>query len=844
MALKVLSDLQTILKEIDGIQENSKYLLENTYFLPSGKVLCLPRKNGVSRFPYGEDGFTLWAYSSGNISINESTFYSVLPSDEGKEPYLAFFAGEKNGDKFTPISILGNARNPLEGDNIKRFVVYSKDSVYYISKTTDCIYSARVVVSKDKKVFFTLSALNNSKNKKDIYLSSYINCLFKYGCGESMETKWFKKCTYQNDRFVFESPEDIDRTTHIDNYGYINREFVKGSPIKSYNTTSKNIYTGARDNQLINSTALRSGTFEKEKHVTHFTDTAVMGDINHYQIEAGESIHINYVLASAHDLANFETLLKEIPSFIEVEELLSKKEQLTSLKENDDKRLKFTFKNWNNTKIDAETLNLFLNYVIYQTEYCGLAKNSGAMFLGTRDVMQQVEAACIWNPEDCRKKILETVSFIDSSGNPPRQYSIPPKGSTPAMDLRDFIDQGVWIINTVYTYLCFSNDYSILKDEIGYYDRLSTGGVTLSSRSDSLLDHLLQIMDYLLAHIDSKTGCLRAMYGDWNDALDGLGVSSDPNEKYGDGVSVMATLQLYLNLQQMREILTKINYNEEVVIQYQQVQQQIKEGIAKYAIVSNGKEHKIVHGWGEHLSYYVGSYRDVDQVSRDSCTANAFYVLSGMNQENFLTHEDIVSSFERLDSKYGLKTFEPYFEVNVKGVGRIVNLPKGTAENAATYIHGALFGVWALFKIGECQFAYDQLEKLLPLSHDILTTTPFVMPNSYSYNVEEDMDGESMSDWYTGSANTLIKSLLFGAFGVENHLDYLLIKPHKCVPCKMMNVHFAYQGCLVDITYKMGEVDLVTVNNKVINDSIICLDKDILTKEKKIEVVISIKNNF
>ncbi len=58
--------------------------------------------------------------------------------------------------------------------------------------------------------------------------------------------------------------------------------------------------------------------------------------------------------------------------------------------------------------------------------------------------------------------------------------------------------------------------------------------------------HMIRIMDYLLENRDhGNTKCVLALYGDWNDALDGLGRSQDPNKEYGSGVSVMATLQVY-----------------------------------------------------------------------------------------------------------------------------------------------------------------------------------------------------------------------------------------------------------------------------------------------------------
>ena len=162
-------DIDRLLKEIKSIsknKENANYILENTYFLKDGRVLSLPRQNGVSRFPYGTDGFTLWAYSSGYISINESTFYLVLPSEEGKEPYLAFYGGEKQKDgRFVPISIMGRASNPLEGDNVKRYVIYSKECVYYITETIKAVYAVRIYVTDNKEVAFTTLAKNKTNRK-------------------------------------------------------------------------------------------------------------------------------------------------------------------------------------------------------------------------------------------------------------------------------------------------------------------------------------------------------------------------------------------------------------------------------------------------------------------------------------------------------------------------------------------------------------------------------------------------------------------------------------------------------------------------------------------------------
>lgn len=840
---KFKKEVNLLFNEIKSLEKeeskNNNYLLENTYFLNDGKILCKERKLGVSRFPYGKDGFTLWAYSSGYISINESTFYIVLPSEEGKEPYLAFFAGEKQKDgAYVPISLLGRAKNPLEKDSVRRYCVYSKECVYYLAISKNVKYAVRIFVSDQKEVCFNIYARNMKRKSQNIYLSSFMNCLFKYANGESMETKWFKKCSYNDDVFVFDSPEDIDRKTHITNFGVIHRTFCKNEALSVQNTTSRSEYVGGKENSLVNSYPLLKGEFENQKTVTHFSDTAVAGDLIKYELKGNSNISVQYVLQFTHSKKECEEMINKVYTLNDVENMVIKKRKWLKRRENDG--LKIEFEEWKNEKVNTKVLNQFIKYVIYQTEYCGLAKNSGALFLGVRDVMQQVEAALMWAPKECKNKIIEAIGFIDSTGNPPRQYSIPPKGGTPMMDLRPFIDQGVWIISTIYAYLSHTGDMSILDVETGYYDRLVEGGVKLSTRRDSVLCHMIQIMDYLIQHIDPKTHCLRAMYGDWNDALDGLGISSDPKKDYGDGVSVMATMQLYKNIKEMRQILSLKGNYEELIDKYQKTARKIEEGLNKFAIVTKDGKNKILHGWGENRSYFVGGFDDVDNQSRDSLTANAFTVISGLFDKLNLTKEDILRAYHNLDSKYGLRTFSPHFEEDVKGVGRIVNLPKGTAENGATYIHGTLFGIMSLFMMDEGEFAYQQLEKILPLTHDILTTSPFVMPNSYSYNVEEGMDGESMSDWYTGSANTLIKTLVHGAFGINADLNGVYIKPCTYFKSKKACCSLKIRNCRITINYckeNLGKRHIY-INEKLVEDESLFFDVEYLLSHDKVDVLI------
>lgn len=772
-------------------------LPENCYFLNRDTILCYPRTTGDSRYPYSTDGFTLWAYSSGYMSLNESTFYYVLPADEGKEPYLNFFGGLKNGNGYTPVSLTGVSRQPNE--TCRRFTVYSPTAVYYVTVTKDIAFCVRAFVSPEKKACFTVGALNLSDKKQEIYLSAYFNCLLMHQAGESVETKWFKQCTALDTGFLFESVEDLDRTTHLENFGVIKRD-VSANVIYAEHTTSRSDYVGGKNNCQICATPLFCGHFEKQKPVCKFTDTAVAGDIYSITLDKNAFSYLDYVLEAVFDKKEVD-LTTGISGY--AENCLQNAIKADEVKQNSDKMLKMEFGTFKDNAMNGEVFTKFISNVMRQVEFAALAKNSGVSLLGVRDVAQQLEAALMWNPSACRAKILELLNFLDPSGRAPRQYSLPAKGALPQMDTREFVDQGVWIIDLIYSYLSFTGDYSILDEVCGYYKIVARNRVEETSLKNSVFDHITAISDYLISNVDEATNCLRALYGDWNDALDGLGVSMDKSKEYGSGVSVMATLQLYKNLCNLIEIIDTVGDRNNRKAIYTDTLARLKKGLSEFAIEKDGLgNRKILHGWGDNRSYKVGSFNDVDNKSRDGLTANAFWVISGAYLWDTTIKKDILRSYKNLDSKYGLKTFEPYFEKGVKGVGRIVNLPKGTAENGATYVHATLFGVRSLFEMGEGKLAFEQLYKALPITHKLISTTPFIMSNSYSYNEELGMDGESMSDWFTGSANVLIKTLTRCVFGINPDLKGVTLSPSSYMPFDSAKISLYLKGTILKLNYR------------------------------------------
>ncbi|WP_069998334.1 GH36-type glycosyl hydrolase domain-containing protein [Cellulosilyticum sp. I15G10I2] len=788
------------------------------YFIENNDILCLPRENGDSRYPLGQDGFNYWVYASGYMHSNEGLFSQYLRASEGQEPKIAFFAGFEKDGQYEVVPLL-SVPVILAKECVERYTIFTTKSAYYITETNGVRFAVRVFVDVARNTYWSLTAENLSHENKKFFVASYFNPFLKNAVMEGAENRWFRQASVvpkkgeQNlDSFLIEVYEERDRGAMMPNYAVFTRhiEASQGAEIISIEeTTSRNDYVGGTISSLHTPKALYKGTFGQTKKVTSFTEIGIAGDIFHLALKPYSDIRIDTKMSCVLEEEQKDTAISSSPSPQMIDALESAliaqdKARQEALKVKFGKRLK--------AEIKEEVLNAFFEHLKKQVEFCAVIKGyvqlSNFSLIGIRDVYQAMEGLIAWQPETARAKMLEGLNFIQPDGRAPRQYSLPAfEGASPAMDLRAFIDQGVWIISTISTYLKYTGDFDFLNEMCGYYEFVDEKAHTAKKldQKSSVLQHMFDIMNFLLKNRDTgATGCIYALYGDWNDALDGLGVSTNKDKAFGTGVSIMATLQVYQNCQEMIELLEYLDkeYYQEKIEGYRSARQQLEEGLLKYAVIQNEKgEKKIVHGWGDERSYLVGSFNDPDGKARDGITSNAFWVLSDMYSKDVSIKAAILDAYRRLDSKYGLKTFCPHFEKGTHGVGRIPNLPKGTAENGAVYIHASAFGIMSLFKMGESHSAWEELAKALPFTHERLSVSPYVVPNSYGYNEEKKIDGESMQDWQTGSSNVILKTFIKYIFGIQPEYAGIWIQPSKDIPFESMEVEMTLRGCRVIIKY-------------------------------------------
>ena len=838
----------------------------NAAFLADGRILCRERSRGDSRYPYGTDGFNFWVNASGYMHGNRGLFFLFLPSLDGQEPPITFFAGcRPSGTNPFISSALLPVPFVSEGESrvTNRYTVIGHDASYFVTETPEMHGVVRVFVDQSRPehahIIFSVLVQNSTSRPLEVYTSAYMKPFCRHQFVETHEDRWFKKIlvepysTLASERrerngdasvvlppFVITTNEDVDRFHSISNYAILRRavsarnnstgeqlrvSIDRGNNVSSTDpadesavnivaqeSTSRLGYVGSSRRGLNSASFLTTGRLERDVPLTVFNENAIVGDLLRVTLPVDSSLRTDYTFSipESRDILDLE--LDRPIGPVDADLAL----QTVRQRVNQTGDLSITVREPATTDLEANVFNRFIPFLKKQVAVCAMLKgymnSSPNSLIGFRDVLQAVDGHLYDQPKEARSKILEILNYVLVNGRCPRQYSLPINGSPGRADLRNFIDQGVWAISTVYNYIAVTGDTTLLGEVVGYHQvHASEEGVMSPSReSDSVLEHLLRIMDYMALQRDPETGLVLTLYGDWNDALDGLGTSSDPREQFGTGVSAMTSIQVYQNCAEILELLARFAPGRfgDHVARLEQLRKQLREGLMKHLVVRQGDQRRILHGWGDQRQYFVGSFHDSDGLARDGLTSNAFWVLSNMLQEDPTLREDILAAFERLDSTYGLKTFEPGFAPDAPGVGRITKLPRGTAENGATYVHATTFAIAALFRMGEPEKAWQQITKILPFSshHHDPSHSPFVMPNSYVENLQLSLTGQSMNDWQTGSSNALLKLLVRHVCGFQPEIDHLRIAPAGWYPFESLELIAMAHGHRIQLVCSHSDV--------------------------------------
>lgn len=852
--------------EADIRQGTIRRLPGNAAFLADGRVLCRERSRGESRYPYGSDGFNLWVTASGMIHANQGLYFIFLPTLEGEQPPIAFMAGVQSSGvedyvshSLLPVPLLAET----EARTIDRYSVIGHDAAYFVTETPELLSVVRVFLSQTRPqhahLHFSCLIQNVTRRPLNLFTSAYMNPFCRHQFESSSEDRWFKDirvaehsdqiCREREERlergailppFLIRTNEDVSRFRSIANYALLRRsiavrnaatsqdlsiatraEFGMPAPsadgrdivrLETEECTSQLAFLGSPRRSLASASFLKTGTFSREVARTVFNDNAILGNLARCELPSDAYLRTDYFLSLPENKDVLALELSRPLGPADADQTLKQQRQRT--REQGNLSLSFFSGSWNG--LDTCIFNHFLPFLKKQVEVCaniqGYLQRSPNSLVGFRDVFQAIDGHLFDRPIEARTKILEALGMVFVDGRCPRQYSLPMHGKPGPADLREFIDQGVWAISTVYNYCSVTGDQSILHETIGYQQLTSANGTACepSGERGTVLEHLFRIMSYLDRNRDPESGLVLSLYGDWNDALDGLGVSEDPELPFGSGVSIMTTLQLAQNCSEIVEMLTHYFPGEQLnaLEHYRRMDATLRAALLKHAVDSRDDSRRILHGWGDRRRYVVGGFQDCDGLSRDGLTSNAFWILSDMLKADPTLKPHLLAAFERLDSPFGFKTFSPGFGPEANGVGRIKRLPIGAAENGAAYLHATTFAIAALFRVGQAKQAWQQIAKIMPFAphHRDSSHSPFVMPNSYVFNPQLNLTGQSMNDWQTGCSNVLLKLFVRQVFGFQPGLRHLRIAPANWLPFAGFEFEGTAHRRKVRIVYRFGDV--------------------------------------
>ena len=444
------SKLKELMKQINNVVENpsADYALpSNAYYLENGDILCCPRKNGVSRFPYSADGLNMWVYSSGVIHAIEGTFNVFNPVHHEHDSSVNFFVGIEQADgTYFPISILGGGQQLFEPIKVERYLVYSLSAAYFIADTELATFAVRADMSREKEMRFSFACINKKDEDMKVVFTSYFAALLRNRICDDM---W--AVTTKRSRWVKQGEFILKRDSAEYHAMGIKHKITNADLTEYYYTTSRPDFLIYQNRNVGNAECLRIGKFENQTANIGKFISPVAAEIMHLNVKAGNTARVDYVCRISHKREEESDLLcyDVDPTAID--------SSIAAYQESESERmstLDVKFGALKDSKVNPNVLNNFIKSLKKQVDFCAMGKNYVEDRIGIRDVFQQLEQALIWDPKQAREKIIRAIGHIDLNGRAPRQFSIVSDPSIPPrMDLDAYIDQGNWVISTLYTYL-------------------------------------------------------------------------------------------------------------------------------------------------------------------------------------------------------------------------------------------------------------------------------------------------------------------------------------------------------------------------------------------------------
>ncbi len=405
---------------------------------------------------------------------------------------------------------------------------------------------------------------------------------------------------------------------------------------------------------------------------------------------------------------------------------------------------------------------------------------------GTRDSSNDYMALMVYEPEKAREVLLHLFECQRADGWFPRQVGEFVAGPH---DMRGYVDGGVFVLEFLYEYICYTKDFGLLNVRVPYLNE---------KISDSIARHVVRTLDYYTNDENvGEDGLLKIREGDWFDGVNRAGVE-------GRGESVTVSCQFYMAVKYVSALFGKAGVEFDMT-KYTAFAEKLKKNINEKAYNASG----FYNGDRNDAGEWIFSDCDPDGKSRMFAVPNAFAIISGVSGEK--RGRSVLRNFKKMKTHTGYKLFETPFEKKLEHVGRVASgdVISGLLGNWTVYNHGSQgFLTRACLQLKDYDFAEDVLMWSLPYDQarhpeEKTLNAPYAIVNCYQ-DVAPCRHRVGFS-FLTGAVAMIFRNIYFYMYGIKPCVDGLSIDPCLGGDRLPSEITYGYRGKSLKFEYEAGE---------------------------------------
>jgi cellobiose phosphorylase len=417
---------------------------------------------------------------------------------------------------------------------------------------------------------------------------------------------------------------------------------------------------------------------------------------------------------------------------------------------------------------------------------------------GYRDVLQDLLGACQFEPAYTRARLLEALRYQFADGRAVRQYGLFPGGGH---DTRLYQDSASWIPDVLCEYVSQTGDWDLLDEPVAFLDEKTLEPD--ESSAASVYEHAARAVRSLFANTGYHGLCAIG-YGDWNDALSGIG-----GEK---GASVWLSCACVHAAGAMSRLAAHLARSADA------------DEFASIAAEMTARVNR--SAWDGR--WYVYAYdREGRAIGSHACdegkihlNVNTWALFTGVAGAG--GREDAVwEALRQLATPVGHRLLAPsYTAASRDRVGRIADCMPGMFENGSIYTHGEAFYLYALASRGRSDEWLDEIAMTLPSRQvpDISTSPPHQQSNFF-VGPDHPRFGENLFSGFTGSV-TWYKRGIETIVGILPEPAGLRVRPRPPRAWDRYRAARTFRGAKLEVRFVRTGRTRVTVNGADVGELI------------------------